>query len=440
MAVVSASVAIEPARAVRGPIRVPGDKSIAHRYAMLGALADGRTRIANYLPGADCRSTLACLSALGVEIRIETARRPDGTDALTVTLEGRGLGGLRAPTDVLDAGNSGTTMRLMAGILAGHRFRSTITGDASLRRRPMSRIRDPLELMGARVWLTDDRPPMTIDGGALRGIAYRTPVPSAQVKSAILLAGLHARGETLVTEPEPTRDHSERALRAFGATVSAGPPVGVSGGQRLSGQALTVPGDISSATFWMVAAAGLAGSEVEIVDVGLNPTRTAILDALRRFGADVHVNVEGERAFEPYGRLRVRARGLVPVELGPADVAGLIDELPALAALATLGGELRVTGAAERRVKESDRITCLVNGLRALGADADELADGFHVRGQRRLRGGQADAAGDHRLAMAFTVAALGATGPSTITDAAAVDVSYPGFFDTLHAIAREGR
>ncbi len=440
MSVVPASVEIEPARTVRGAVRVPGDKSIAHRYAMLGALADGRTSIANYLPGADCRSTLACLSALGADIRIETSRRRDGTDSLTVTIEGRGLGGLRAPIDVLDAGNSGTTMRLMAGILAGHPFRSTITGDASLRRRPMQRIREPLELMGARLTLIDNRPPITIDGGHLQGISYKTPVPSAQVKSAILLAGLHAEGTTSVTEPEPTRDHTERALRAFGVAVSAGRPVSVTGGQPLAGLPLAVPGDISSATFWMVAAAGLAGSDIEIVDVGLNPTRTAILDALRRFGADVDVALTGERAFEPCGNVRVRARGLVPLELGPGDVAGLIDELPALAALATLGGELKVTGAGELRVKESDRIACLVSGLRALGADAEELTDGFHIRGRRRLRGGQADAAGDHRLAMAFAVAALGATGPTTVTDAAAVDVSYPGFFEVLHAVTREGR
>lgn len=419
---------IAPATTVRGRIHVPGDKSVSHRYAILAALADGESTITNYAPGGDCRSTLACLRALGVPVTHEPG--PDGR----VTITGRGLGGLTPPAAPLDCGNSGTTMRLMAGVLAAHPFAATMIGDESLSRRPMRRVMAPLTEMGARFEAAaGDRPPLTVHGARLRPIDYRPEVPSAQVKSAVLLAGLQTEGTTAVTEPAPTRDHTERALAAFGAPPSIdGLRVAVSGGHRLQGRALRVPGDISSAAFPAVAAAALPGSDVTIEGVGLNPSRAAILDLLRRFGASVEAEVVERGAGEPVGTIRIRHGRLDPVEVTPAEVPLLIDELPVLAALATFGGGLAVSGAGELRVKESDRISALIGGLRAIGADADERPDGFVIRPGRRLTGGEVDAHGDHRLAMAFAVAALGATGPTAIAGAEVVAVSYPAFFADL--------
>jgi 3-phosphoshikimate 1-carboxyvinyltransferase len=429
----SLSATITPARRLRGRIRVPGDKSIAHRYALLAALAEGRSTLVHFAPGADCQSTLACLRAAGVEI--------EDTAAGTVTLLGRGLGGLRSPVAPIDAGNSGTSMRLLAGILAGHAFTSTMIGDASLSRRPMRRVVAPLERMGARIETVDGHAPLTIHGTRLRAIAHEPETPSAQVKSAVLLAGLHADGETTVREPAATRDHTERALAAFGGTVVVdGLTVGVRGGQRLIGRRLDVPGDFSSAAFWLVAAAAQPGSRVEIDDVGLNPTRTALLDVLRRFGAHVEVHVAAEDAGEPRGFVAVEGDRIGSVEIRPADVPALIDELPAIAALAAHGGQVTVHGAGELRVKESDRIAALVAGFRALGIDADERADGFTIAGPSgaaRPSGGVADARGDHRMAMAFAVAALAAERPSAIEGAEAVSISYPGFFETLERLVR---
>jgi 3-phosphoshikimate 1-carboxyvinyltransferase len=421
---------VRPAAQVSGRVRVPGDKSISHRYAMLGALATGRSVIRRYAPGADCASTAACLQALGARLSL---RRAD----LTVEVEGLGLRGLRAPGGVLDAGNSGTTLRLMSGILAAHPFTATLTGDDSLRRRPMRRVIEPLTAMGARIDADHYCAPITITGGSLAPIDYAPAVPSAQVKSAVLLAGLQTEGVTTVREPAPTRDHTERALRAFGACLEtrADGILAVTGGYPLRGFEATVPGDVSSCTFWAVAAAGLPGSEVEIEDVGLNPSRTALFDVLRRAGAIVEEEVTSTEHEEPRGRVRIRHGSLQPLVLAPEEVPGIIDELPALAALATFGGELRVTGAGELRVKESDRISALAAGLRALGGDIDEFPDGFHVTGRRRLTGGIADAAGDHRLAMAFAIAGLGASRETTVTGADAVAVSYPGFFETLESL-----
>jgi 3-phosphoshikimate 1-carboxyvinyltransferase len=421
-------VTVRPATTLRGALRVPGDKSISHRYALLAALADGVTRITGYATGADCAATLACLEALGVRVR----RTQE-----TIEIEGRGPGGLSRAPGPLDARNSGTTMRLLAGILAGHPFESTLTGDESLSRRPMRRVAEPLGRMGAQV-LTgpDGRPPLRIRGAALRAIEYAPPVPSAQVKSAVLLAGLHADGTTTLVEAIPTRDHTERALAAFGLWVEARPGrVALRGHQRPVACDLQVPGDLSSAAFFGIAAAALPGADVAIEGVGLNETRTGWLDVLKRAGARVEITREGESGGEPYGTVRVRHGGAARVEIAPAEVPGVIDELPALAAMATAGGALTVTGAAELRAKESDRITALVAGLRGLGADADELPDGFVIRGARRLRGGSAEAAGDHRLAMAFAIAALGAEAPSTITGAEAVAVSYPDFFPVLERL-----
>lgn len=420
---------IAPARQLRGRIQVPGDKSISHRYAILAALADGTSSVSNYAPGADCQSTLACLSALGVTVE----RRGPGE----VTIRGRGLGGLVAPGGALDCGNSGTTMRLLAGVLAAHPFTTTLTGDPSLSRRPMRRVMVPLGEMGAAFEAASgDRPPMTVHGAQLHPIHYRPDVPSAQVKSAVLLAGLHADGVTAVTEPALTRDHTERALEAFGAPAAVeGRTITVTGGRRLVARDLRVPGDLSSAAFPAVAAAALPGSDVTIEGVGLNPSRAAILDLLRRFGASVEAQVEAQRDGEPVGWVRIRHGVLQPVEILPAEVPEIIDELPVLAALATFGGGLAVSGAGELRVKESDRISALVGGLRAMGANADERPDGFTIHPGRRLSGGSVDAHGDHRLAMAFAVAALGATGPTEIAGDEVVAVSYPSFFADLDGL-----
>jgi 3-phosphoshikimate 1-carboxyvinyltransferase len=426
----SASAAtVAPARRVRGRVRVPGDKSISHRYALLAAIAHGTTRLAHYAPGADCRSTLACLQALGVEIR----------EADAITIVGRGFGAWRSPAGPLDAGNSGTSMRLLTGLLAAQPFESTLVGDASLSRRPMRRVIDPLTRMGARIDSVDGHAPITVHGRPLHGISYELPVPSAQVKSAILLAGLHANGTTSVTEPAQTRDHTERALAAFGLSVRVnGSTVVVGGGQKAQAQELTIPGDFSSAAFWMVAAAALPGSRIEIDEVGLNPTRIGLVDVLRRYGARVEIQTTRTAAGEPVGTVIIEADRAGSVEVRPDEVPILIDELPAVAALAVTGGEVSVRGASELRVKESDRIAALVAGFRGLGIDADERPDGFVVRGSGAPAGGVADAHGDHRMAMAFAIAALAAERPSRVEGADAVDVSYPGFFETLRGIIQE--
>jgi 3-phosphoshikimate 1-carboxyvinyltransferase len=428
-----AAATVRPARRVRGTVGLAGDKSISHRYAIVAALATGRTTIHQYSSGADCAATLACLMSAGVEVtQTRSAER-----GLTVEISGRGLRGLRSPNAPLDAKNSGTTMRLLSGVLAAHSFTSVLVGDGSLTRRPMGRLITPLSQMGARIDSSDGKPPLTIHGAALNGIRYGTEVPSAQIKSAILLAGLQADGMTAVHEPAATRNHTELALRAFGATVTIDRnTVQLAGGQALHAREFVVPGDISSAAFWLAAAAAIPGSDVEIHNVGLNPTRTALLSVLRRAGAKVDEYVEREAGGEPSGTVRVAYGPPVALTLGTEDVPYVIDEIPALAAWAAHGGDLCVTGAGELRVKESDRITALVRGLRALGADIEEFSDGFHLRGARRLRGGRADAAGDHRLAMAFAIAALGADAPSTISGADSVAISYPEFFATLESIS----
>ena len=413
---------------MRGRLQVPGDKAISHRYAIIAALASGPSRLSNYAPGADCHSTLACLRALGVSIL------EDGT---MVTVMGRGLGRLGSPAGPLDAGNSGTTMRMMAGVLAAHPFSTTMVGDESLSRRPMRRIIEPLGTMGCRIESQDGRPPLTIHGTTLKPIVYTSPTPSAQVKSAILFAGLQTEGTTTVVEPAQTRDHTEQALRSFGGTVrveDGGKRVSLEGLQALSGQQLTVPGDFSSAAFWMVAAAARPGSRIELDDVGLNPSRTALIGVLRRFGARVTVESRDEAAGEPRGTIIVEGDRIGRVDITPEEVPGLIDELPAIAALAGHGAEVSVRGAAELRVKETDRIAALVAGLRALGIAADERPDGFVAgeAGRSTVGAGPADARGDHRMAMAFAIAALAGQSPSQIVGADSVVISYPGFFDTL--------
>jgi 3-phosphoshikimate 1-carboxyvinyltransferase len=427
-------VVVHPATTVAGRVTVPGDKSISHRYALLAALAHGRSTIRGYSAGADCAATLACLRALGVRIW------HTGGDELQI--EGAGFEGLTQPAGVLDAANSGTTMRLVAGIAAGRPFRCVLDGDSSLARRPMRRVMEPLARMGAAISARDGRPPLTIDGAQLHGITYRPEVPSAQVKSAVLLAGLQAAGRTIVVEPAPTRDHTERALKAFGVEVGSDDQrVTIEGRQQLRPRSLIVPGDISSATFWMALAAAAPGSDVQIDGVGLNPTRTAVIDIVRRAGATIDVEVQSEADGEPLGRVRVACGTPRGFSIEPEEVPAVIDEIPALAALGALlpdGECIQVSGAAELRVKESDRIACLAEGLRALGAEVVEYPDGFQLVA-RPLRGAAVDACGDHRLAMAFAVAASGARTPTTISGASSVAVSYPRFFEELTRLASSG-
>jgi 3-phosphoshikimate 1-carboxyvinyltransferase len=414
---------IRPVGRLRGTVRVPGDKSISHRYAMLAAIAAGTTEITHLAPGADVRSTLSCLAALGAEVEW----RAEGQ----LRVGGLGRPGFRAPAAALDAGNSGTTMRLLAGLLAGFPLRARLEGDASLSRRPMRRVIEPLAAMGARIGSADGRPPLEVDGGALTAIRWASRVASAQVKSAILLAGLRATGTTVVVEALATRDHTERALPAFGgACETNGLTVSVSGGQALVAPQgiLGVPGDPSSAAVWACAAAALPGSAVVLDQVGLNPYRLGFLAALSRMGATVERREDALLTGEPVGQLRIGHGTHQATTIGAEEVPSLIDELPVLAARAALGGGLEVHGAGELRVKESDRITALVTGFRALGVSARELPDGFVIDGGRPPTGGTADAAGDHRLVMAFALVGLGASRPTTITDAGVVGVSYPTF------------
>jgi 3-phosphoshikimate 1-carboxyvinyltransferase len=423
-------VEIRPVSRLAGTLRAPGDKSISHRYVMLGSVSRGTVEITNLAPGADVTSTIGICRALGANV---TAVGPHHLRIL-----GRGWSTLRTPSNDLDAGNSGTTMRLMAGLLAGRPLRATLTGDASLSRRPMARVLAPLRAMGAQISAQDGHAPITIEGRSLRGITWRPEVPSAQVKSAILLAGLSAAGETTVDEALPTRDHTERAFPGFALEIHTdGRTVTVPGSQEPTapGAPLDVPGDPSSAAVWAAAAAGLPGSRVHIERVCLNPRRLGFVRALRALGARVTVDQTEDTSGEPVGTISVEHAGHGNLVLDAADVPDLIDELPVLAARAALGGSLVVSGAGELRVKESDRIAALVTGLRALGVEAAEERDGFVIDGSRRPTGGAADAAGDHRLVMAFALVGLGASRPVTIAHAAAVSISYPRFFADLAAL-----
>jgi 3-phosphoshikimate 1-carboxyvinyltransferase len=418
---------------VHGRLRVPGDKSISHRYAMLAGLADGVSHLDGYLSGADCIATLSCLESYGVAVTRSRSAR-----GLSVRIEGRGFRGFRAPRAALDCANSGTSMRLLAGLAAAHPFRTVLTGDESLSGRPMRRVIEPLSRMGAAIAATDGRPPLTIDGANLRAIAHVPDVPSAQVKSAVLLAGLHADGRTSVREPVATRDHTERAFEAFGVrVVRDGLAVSVEGGQRLRAIEALIPGDISSSVFWLALAAGTPESDVTIEDVGLNPSRCAVLDVLRRAGARIEMAVEQDRAGEPLGRIRVRTGDPRPFEVTAAEVPLMIDEIPALAALAAMreGMTMTVRGASELRVKETDRIAMLARGFRAMGVEVEEYPDGFSIAGGPPS-GGEVDAAGDHRLAMAFAIAGTAARAAVSIQAADSVAVSYPGFFAELERLA----
>jgi 3-phosphoshikimate 1-carboxyvinyltransferase len=419
---------VSPARAIQGSIALPGDKSISHRYGMLAAMAQGRTTIHNYSTGADCQSTLGCVAALGA-----TVERQNGT----ITIEG---GGLRQAAGQLDAGNSGSTIRMLSGILAAQPFDSTIGGDESLSRRPMARIMAPLAQMGASIEARESKfPPLTIHGRPLQAIDYTLPMASAQVKSAVLLAGLFTAGDTIVREPVRTRDHTELALQAFGAEVeSERKVIRLKGGARLTGLELAVPGDLSSACFFLVASLLVKEADLIIGAVGLNPTRTALLDFLVSMGAPIQILDVRQAAGEMAGDLRVRSpkARLKGGVIEGAMTAALIDEIPALAVLgAATDGGLRVRDAQELRVKETDRIATIEAGLKRMGIEIETAPDGFFIPGKQSFHAAEVDSCGDHRIAMAFAVAALAADGACAIEEAEAARVSFPEFFDTLRQI-----
>ncbi|MGA2278489.1 MAG: 3-phosphoshikimate 1-carboxyvinyltransferase [Terracidiphilus sp.] len=422
---------IRPARNIYGSLRLPGDKSISHRYGMLAAFAEGTSRFTNFSTGADCASTLGCMEMLGARVR----RLEDGS------VEVKGVGGSVTPSEQpLDCGNSGSTMRMISGLLSPQQGRFTLVGDESLSRRPMERIRKPLTAMGARLTLTDGHAPLTIDGGPLLAIDYTTPVPSAQLKSCILLAGLQTVGTTTVRESVRTRDHSELALRAFGATLTRTlDSISISGPQTLHAIEAAVPGDISSAAFFLCAASLFPGSSLVLDSLGLNPTRAALLDVLTALGAKISVLNLEEKNAELVGTVQITApvEGLGTTEISGALAAQLIDELPVLAAIGPFtSGGLRIRDAKELRVKESDRIALVAKNLRAMGAEVEEFEDGLDVPGGQTLHGAAIDSGGDHRIAMAFSVAALRAEGETLIHGAESVAISFPEFFNLLDLVA----
>ncbi|KOP27091.1 3-phosphoshikimate 1-carboxyvinyltransferase [Hapalosiphon sp. MRB220] len=434
---VSQNLVIQPpvsGLSLQGQIQIPGDKSISHRALMLGAIAQGQTQIKGLLLGEDPCSTASCFQAMGAEI--------SELNSELVTVTGIGLGNLQEPADVLNAGNSGTTMRLMLGLLASHPGRFfTVTGDSSLRSRPMSRVVKPLQQMGAQIWgrQGNSLAPLAISGQALQPIHYHSPIASAQVKSCILLAGLLTQGQTTVTEPALSRDHSERMLRAFGAKLDIDPEtnsVTITGPAQLVGQTVVVPGDISSAAFWLVAGAIVPNSDLVIENVGVNPTRTGILEALAMMGADIQLLNEREVAGEPVADLRVRSSRLQSCTIAGEIIPRLIDEIPILAVAAVFAeGTTVIKDAAELRVKESDRIAVMAQQLNKMGAKVTELPDGMEITGGTPLVATDLDSYTDHRIAMSLAIAALVATGTTTIHRAEAASISYPNFIPTLQSV-----
>ncbi len=427
---------LRPARSVHGNIILPGDKSISHRAAIIAALAQGNSTLQNFSTSRDCAATLACLAKLGVSIK---------RDETTVQIDGAGGTGLSQPNGVLDCGNSGSTMRLLAGVLASHDLVSTLTGDESLRSRPMKRVIDPLTMMGARITSQNGKPPITIEGRSLQPVRYESPVASAQVKSAVLLAALATSGRTEVEEI-PTRDHTERMLQWFGVPIEVNPErsvISLTGPVTLSGRDLIIPGDISSAAYFLALGALLPDSELEIAGVGLNPTRTEFLTMMQNIGADLQVVSPRDQCNEPVGTLRLtgnfnRSLPDQPRSVRGSLIPGLIDELPLLAVVGTqLPGGLEIRDAAELRVKESDRIETTITNLRAMGAQVEEFDDGFRVAGPVQLRGARINSYGDHRIAMAFAVAALIASNESEISGAECAAVSFPEFFEVLESLVQ---
>jgi 3-phosphoshikimate 1-carboxyvinyltransferase len=410
-------------------VALPGDKSISHRYAMLAGIAEGPTRIENYSTGADCASSLACMRSLGV-----TWERKGNV----IEVQGRGLS-LAAPANSLDCGNSGSTMRMLSGIVAGQKFTSEMIGDESLSRRPMARVITPLTAMGAQITSDDGKPPLHVTGGALKAIDYKMPVASAQVKSCLLFAGLFADGETRIEEPLRTRDHGEVALRAFGAKLERegnSNAVRIRGGQRLRGIEARVPGDLSSAAFFLCAAALFPGSQLVLSSLLMNPTRARLLDILMQMGLGIAVTQLEEAHGEMVGSLQVVGAALKGTTIAGADSAALIDEIPVLAAIAPYTERgIEVRDAKELRVKESDRIAAVASNLRLMGAQVEEREDGLKIPGGQTLRGAELDSFGDHRIAMAFAVAALRAEGETLIRGSESAAISYPAFFQTLEEV-----
>jgi 3-phosphoshikimate 1-carboxyvinyltransferase len=421
---------ISPARRVRGFVRIPGDKSISHRYGMLASIAEGTTKIHNYSTGADCHSTLRCMSGLGISVE----ELPQNE----VHIHGQGLYGLKEPAEMLDAGNSGSTIRMLSGILAAQPFVCRIAGDESLSRRPMQRIMTPLAEMGASIQARDGKyPPLEIHGGTLKAIDYTLPVPSAQVKSCVLFAGLYADGVTTVRESIRTRDHSELALREFGADVrSVKGVISISGSPKLEGRELMVPGDLSSAAFFLVATLVVPQADLILQGVGLNPTRSYLLDFLISLGAKIKVPNVQDSGGELIGDLDAKGGGIAGGVIEKAQTAALIDEIPVLAVLGALSEQgLTVRDAGELRIKETDRIAAIADNFARMGVSMEVTADGFHIPGRQKFRGAVVDSFGDHRIAMACAVAALSAAGEVTIDNAEAASVSYPEFYDTLAQI-----
>ncbi|SFC45062.1 3-phosphoshikimate 1-carboxyvinyltransferase [Bacillus sp. OV322] len=414
---------------LRGSIKVPGDKSISHRSIMFGSIAEGKTTVENFLPGADCLSTISCFKALGVQI---------SADGDSVSIIGKGLEGLIEPTEQLDVGNSGTTIRLMMGILAGIDFHVSIQGDSSIAKRPMNRVVQPLRQMGAKIDGRKDGnfTPLSLRGGQLRGIRYELPVASAQVKSSILLAGLQAEGETVIIEPEKTRDHTERMITLFGGEIEKdGHKITIKGGQKLKGTHISVPGDISSAAFFMAAAAITENSEVILENVGLNPTRTGIIDVLKEMGADITID-HAEESGEPYGTITVRSSQLRGITIGGSLIPRLIDEIPIIALLAAhASGTTIIKDAAELKVKETNRIDTVAGELSKLGADILAADDGLIIQGGKPLAGNTVSSHGDHRIGMMLAIAGLITEGEMNLTGSEAIEVSYPQFFDHLNTL-----
>jgi 3-phosphoshikimate 1-carboxyvinyltransferase len=426
---------VQQRRRLGGAIRAPGDKSMSHRAAMFGAIAEGRTEVHNFLPGEDCLSTVACLEKLGVGLHC----RRGVADDWELSVTGRGLDGLREPDTVLDVGNSGTTIRLLSGLLSGQPFHSTLTGDDSIRGRPMDRVAVPLRRMGARIDGRDGGKyaPLSIRGGGLRAIDFDSPVASAQVKSAVLLAGLYAEGETSVTEPFRSRDHTERMLRAMGARVAVdGTTVRIAPRPRLAARQFVIPGDISSAVFFLVAGLLCPDSDVLVENVGTNPTRAGVLEVLQRMGADLRIGGEREEAGEPVADIEARTSYLHGTEVSGEIIPRLIDEIPILAVAACFAdGETRIRDAAELRVKETDRIAAVVRELRSMGAAVEEMPDGMVIRGVGWLRAARVKSHNDHRVAMALAIAGLAAEGETVIDGFSCVATSFPDFERHLRAL-----
>ncbi len=422
-------LSISRVNGIKGEIAVPGDKSISHRSIMLAGISEGRSVISGFLMGEDCLSTIGCFRGLGVAIDVTQEE---------IIVEGRGLMGLREPQDILDAGNSGTTMRLLSGILAGQNFLSVITGDESLRQRPMARIAAPLREMGASIdGRSDGRlAPLAIRGGGLKAIDYKLPVSSAQVKSAVLLAGLYAEGTTRVLEPQPSRDHTERMLKAFGGNIAREANTIIVKSSGLYGQRVEVPGDISSAAFFMVAAAAMPGASLKLNRVGLNPTRTGIIEVLKAMGADITLDNITLSGGEEIGDIIIHGGELQGVAIGRDIIPRLIDEIPVIAVAAALAeGKTTITGAEELKFKESNRIAAVVTELKGLGVDIIELADGMEINGPNTIKGGEVKSYGDHRIAMAMAIAGLFSQKPVIIEDSSCIAISFPEFEAKLKEI-----